>query len=188
MSEIRFSDGLPERATIAGTDKNPEELVGKVCAGCVRCEKRDRPGETGWHCSMQAYWRNISPEATACESYWDKAEQDELDRLRNEDEEKHREELWDVYSKREPVKLPIVNDGYGWIPKCPVCGEMPYSTTQCHWCGQRFLQDREVEEYSKPETEYMSCPMCGGKMMVNVSRYNGHRRGRCEECGMRFME
>ena len=24
-------------------------------------------------------------------------------------------------------------------PKCPHCGEMPYSYTQCQFCGQRFL-------------------------------------------------
>lgn len=42
MSEIRFADGLPERPMIAGTDKTPEELVGKACGGCIRCEERDR--------------------------------------------------------------------------------------------------------------------------------------------------
>lgn len=38
-----------------------------------------------------------------------------------------------------------MNDGYGMIPECPICGEMPYSTEQCYWCGQRFVQDEEVE-------------------------------------------
>lgn len=26
------------------------------------------------------------------------------------------------------------------VPKCPHCGEMPYSYTQCQFCGQRFLE------------------------------------------------
>lgn len=188
MSEIRFSDGLPERPVIAGTDKTPEELAGKVCGGCIRCKERDRPGETGWHCWRQSYWHDISPDDRACEMYWDKTEQAELERVRETEQDNHRKELWAIYSKREPVKLPIVNDGFGWIPECPVCGLMPYSTTQCHWCGQRFLLDEEVEEYNRLETAEMECPMCGEKMTVTVSSYNGHKSGHCEKCGVRFME
>ena len=40
----------------------------------------------------------------------------------------------------------------------------------------------------KPETAEMDCPMCGGKMIVTVSKYNGHKSGHCEKCGARFME
>lgn len=188
MSEIRFSDGLPERPVIAGTDKTLDELVGKVCGRCIRCAERDRQGETGWHCWRKSYWRDISPDDKACYEYWDKDEQNELDRLRDDEQENRRKELWAIYSKRDPVNLPIVNDGFGWIPKCPVCGEMPYSTTQCHWCGQRFLQDEVVEEYNKLEFKKMECPMCGAKMTVTVSRYNGHKSGHCEKCGARFIE
>ena len=39
-----------------------------------------------------------------------------------------------------------------------------------------------------PETAEMDCPMCGGKMIVTVSSYNGHKRGHCEKCGARFIE
>lgn len=78
-----------------------------------------------------------------------------------QDEENRRKELWNIYSKREPINLPIVNDGYGIIPECPICGEMPYSTKQCHWCGQRFIQDK-------------TCFLCGRKVIANVSKYNGH--------------
>ena len=86
------------------------------------------------------------------------------------------------------MKLPIVDDGYGMIPMCPVCGEMPYSTEQCHWCGQRFIQDEEVEEYGTPLTEEFNCPNCKKPGIAHISRYNGHRHFRCEYCGMAFME
>ena len=28
-------------------------------------------------------------------------------------------------------------------PQCPRCGEMPYSTIQCQFCGQRFTVEKE---------------------------------------------
>lgn len=59
--------------------------------------------------------------------------------------------------KARADKTPNHNDGYGMIPECPICGEMPYSTKQCHWCGQRFIQDKEVEEYEKPLTKEVTC-------------------------------
>ena len=93
MSEIRFSDGLPERPVIAGTDKTPDELVGKVCGRCIRCAERDRPGETGWHCWRKSYWHDISPDDKACDEYWDKDEQNELDRLRDDEQENRRKSL-----------------------------------------------------------------------------------------------
>ena len=40
----------------------------------------------------------------------------------------------------------------------------------------------------KPETAEMDCPMCGEKMTVTVSKYNGHKSGHCEKCGVRFIE
>lgn len=92
---------------------------------------------------------DVSPDNRACEMYWDKTEQAELERVRETEQDNHRKELWAIYSKREPVNLPIVNDGFGWIPKCPMCGE---------------------------------------KMTVTVSRYNGHKSGHCEKCGARFIE
>nr|DAF22454.1 MAG TPA: ribosome, girodazole, girolline, antibiotic complex, 50S [Caudoviricetes sp.] len=44
------------------------------------------------------------------------------------------------------------------------------------------------EREKKLETAEMDCPMCGGKMIVTVSRYNGHKSGHCKKCGARFME
>lgn len=104
-----------------------------------------------------------------------------------QDEENRRKELWNIYSKREPIKLPIINDGYGIIPECPICGEIPYSTKQCHWCGQRFIQDKEVEEYEKPLTKEVTCFSCGRKVIANVSKYNGHISYYCQ-CGTNFIE
>ena len=31
-------------------------------------------------------------------------------------------------------------------PECPYCGEMPYSTKRCVFCGQRFIQDEAIAE------------------------------------------
>ena len=49
---------------------------------------------------------------------------------------------------RKPVKLDYI-DSYDYItdsvipdsePRCPYCGEFPYSDSQCVFCGQRFIQ------------------------------------------------
>lgn len=140
----------------------------------MRCQSRKKKGETGYHCTTQPYTREISPEDKACVIYWDKEEEEKYKALIEKDKENRRKELWNIYSKREPIKLPIVNDGYGIIPECPICGEMPYSTKQCHWCGQRFIQDE-------------TCFLCGRKVIANVSKYNGHISYRCQ-CGTSFIE
>lgn len=187
MSEIKFSDGIPKRERRSSTSIYPEELLDKKCGGCVRCQSRKRKGETGYHCTTQPYTKDISPEDKACVIYWDKEEEEKYKALIAQDEENRRKELWNIYSKREPIKLPIINDGYGIIPECPICGEMPYSTKQCHWCGQRFIQDKEVEEYEKPMTKEVTCFSCGRKVIANVSKYNGHISYHCQ-CGTNFIE
>lgn len=71
-------------------------------------------------------------------------------------------------------------------PVCPHCGIMPYSLDECVFCGQRFIQDDNTEEYSKPpEEERQDCVMCGGKnSVVGVrAKINGHFHGQCEKCG-----
>lgn len=190
MSEIRFSDGIPERE-----DREkiiyPEELLDKKCGGCMRCQERDHlrgEWDVGYHCTMQNYKKDISPEDKACVHYWDRAEEMARKRQHEEDIENRRQELWAIYSDKPPVKLPIVHDGYGRIPKCPICGEMPYSTEQCHWCGQRFIQDEEIEEYSKPDVIEFKCPSCGTMGQAVRSKYNGHKHFHCKKCGMSFME
>lgn len=42
---------------------------------------------------------------------------------------------------RKPVKLNWVRDWGGLVPECPHCGEMPYSLTECVFCGQKFLEE-----------------------------------------------
>ena len=195
FGKTMFAQGLPERQERRNQDDvfiYPEELVDKTCGGCARCEPRDdhargRGKTDGWHCCMRNWNIDITPDHKACVSYWDREERDRVDRLKDQDQENRRNELWAIYAEKEPIKLPIVNDGYGMIPKCPVCGEMPYSTTQCHWCGQRFIQDEEVQEYAKPLTKPFKCPSCGTMGTANVSKYNGHKHFICKKCGLSFM-
>ena len=187
MSKIRFGDGIPEIKRRKSTDIYPEELLDKNVV-VVRCEKREGKDRKGYHCTCQSYKKDISPDDKACVIYWDKKEEKKAQAIHDQDIENRRKYLWNIYAKTEPVKLPIVHDGYGMIPMCPVCGEMPYSTKQCHWCGQRFVQDKDVDEYSKEESYETKCLQCGGKMIVIVSKYNGHKRGCCCKCGAMFME
>ena len=42
----------------------------------------------------------------------------------------------------------ITGCGMGW-PICPACGEMPYSTDQCLFCGQRFVGDEVVKKHTE---------------------------------------
>lgn len=193
--EVYFDEGIPDRkAERRNRLIYPEEIIDKKCGGCVRCKKRDHAyydtKAEGYHCTKLHYDVDITPDDRACVDYWDKAEEQELDRLHEQDVEKRRKELWAIYAEREPIKLPIVNDGYGMVPECPVCGEMPYDTEQCHFCGQRFIQDEKIEEYNKPDEWYEDCPSCGGKQTMHIgrSKYNGHKHGSCSACGMRWME
>ena len=184
-SEISFGDGIPDRGAIC-----PEisgEYKTKKCADCVRFGEREYI-KPGYACSMKHYDIDVFPEDAACEEFWSRERQEEWDKQYDRDIEKRREELWAVYAGKDPVKLPIVNDGYGFIPMCPACGEMPYSTEQCHWYGQRFIQDEQVEDYNKPLTEKCKCPNCGADGEIHIAKYNGHKSFHCEKCGMRWME
>ena len=191
-----FSQGIPERKERHNGGEifiYPEELIGKTCGACVRCEPRDdhakgRGKTDGWHCCMRDWDIDISPDHKACVSYWDKEEELRVERLKSQDQENRRKELWAIYAKKPPVKLPIVNDGYGRIPMCPVCGEMPYSTSQCHWCGQRFVQDETVTRYNEPDTIKCKCKNCGEPGLIFVSKYNGHKSFSCHRCGTSWME
>lgn len=133
---MKFSDGIPEGNAICETI--PNEYKEKKCSDCMRFGKRTHR-KSGYHCSMKDFDIDISPDDNACEEFWSRERQEALDILHEQDIEKRREELWKIYAEKEPVKLPIVFDGYDNIPMCPICGEMPYSTEQCHWCGQRFV-------------------------------------------------
>lgn len=188
-----FSRGIPKRKERKNSGEifiYPEELIDKKCGGCVRCKPRDGHGEKkdGWHCCMRDYKIDISPDHKACVDYWGRAEHERAERQHAEDTEKRRRELWAIYAEKPPIKLPIIHDGYGMIPKCPVCGEMPYDTEQCHWCGQRFTQDKETVDYATPKEIDFTCPSCGKPGKAGVSKYNGHKHFQCAFCGLAFME
>lgn len=104
-----------------------------------------------------------------------------------------------IGSFRKPVSLEWDDEFDGMrdkiipnaVPKCPHCGEMPYSYQRCVFCGQRFIQDDLAKERSKPpEIKHEDCFNCGGKNTVEYteSTLNGHKRGECINCGMKFME
>ena len=159
------------------------------CGGCCRCEPRDRKDETGCHCTMQDYQKDIDPEEEACFWYWDRNGQEKIDRAEAEKDEEEKQKKWEENKENPPVKLPIVFDGYGRIPMCPTCGDMPYSTEQCYWCGQRFLQGEDIEEYNTISEKTITCPFCGKQTMVGArSKYNNHFHGKCTNCGAMMME
>ncbi len=100
---------------------------------------------------------------------------------------------------RKPVPLEWIDSFNGMTdeiikngePKCPRCGEMPYSTYQCVFCGQRFIHDEKIEEFEKPsKIEHKDCVICGDKDSVSGTRakINGHFHGKCEKCGAVYME
>lgn len=189
--EVDFAAGVPEsteRRNSAEVFLYPEELIDKTCGGCVRCELRDHGDKDGYHCCMRDWNIDITPEHKACVAYWDREENERAEREKAEAVEKRRRELWAIYAERDPIKVPIVNDGYGLVPKCPICGEMPYSTEQCHWCGQRFIQDAETVEYATPKLVDYRCPTCGKVGKAHISKVNGHKNFFCDNCGFAFIE
>ena len=193
--EVDFGAMVPKSTERRNRDNvfiYPEEVIDKKCGGCMRCEERDRAfkgkAAEGWHCTMRGYDIDITPDHKACVSYWDKAEYERAAMEHDQAVEEAREKLWAIYAEKEPVKLTIKYDGYGNIPECPICGEMPYSTEQCYWCGQRFIQDEEVAEYATPKLIDWTCSNCGTVGKASVSKYNGHKSFRCEKCGMSFIE
>ena len=94
-----------------------------------------------------------------------------------------RNAVWKVKSAWDISRMQLIS-----IPECPICGEMPYSTEQCHWCGQRFVQDEEIEEYAKPLTENGKCISCGSDVVIHISKYNGHKRFHCDKCGCSVIQ
>lgn len=163
----------------------------KTCKGCVRCERvesRIKKHPTGWHCMCKDYDAGILPSDPACDIYWDRETYEKEEKEKAEKREKERLARWEKNKNNPPMKLPIVFDGYGYIPECPNCHDMPYSTEQCHWCGQRFIQDEEVQEYNKPLVKESKCISCGAPVLIRISRYNGHKSCHCKKCGAAWME
>lgn len=182
---VKFSEGLKDyREEMLG----PDDPKGHKCGECVRCEGWTCDGKVRHHCTNISHRADITPDDDACDIYWDRKKMIAAEAKHYKEIERRREELWSIYPDKVPVKLPIVFDGCGYIPKCPVCSEMPYSTKQCHWCGQRFIQDEETAEYEKPLTAEGTCFICGKPVTMHISRYNAHKSYKCEHCGVRMME
>lgn len=92
---------------------------------------------------------------------------------------------------KEPVKIEwqkSYDDGI--YPKCPSCGEMPYSYERCVFCGQKFIQDDpKLQEYAEePPQETIQCMICGGTVVGKRAKSNGHFHGQCDKCGAIVME
>ena len=151
-----------------------------------------------------AYVKNeITPNSKACEEWEHRAVWNA--KLRMGEIKSRSRRIFDVCVRvpfgrlRKPMRL-IWRDTYDGaadriihnaVPECPRCGEMPYSTKRCVFCGQRFIQDETIAEYNKPpEKVVRNCPMCGGeKTLVGTrAKCNGHFHGKCEKCGCVRME
>lgn len=88
--------------------------------------------------------------------------------------------------KKPPIKIGWESEYGSVFPQCPACGEMPYSTERCTFCGQRFIQDDPILiEYNKPTPEEtLVCPVCGKETFVgHRAKCNGHFHGYCGQCG-----
>lgn len=100
--------------------------------------------------------------------------------------DKKRPKRWAKH--RPPVVLPFVDDYDGsMVPECPTCHEMPYSTKECYWCGQRFIQDKTAKEFSTAHIEQGTCINCGAPVEVQVANINGQRNYHCYKCGCTVM-
>lgn len=177
-------------------------MKNKVCGGCYRFkENSDRPQRYNCSCHHRED-EDVFAEAEACEIYWDKAEYEEECKKREEEQEAKRLKAWEENKDKPPVKI-------GWgtsydhrtdscvpIIECPTCGEMPYSTEQCHWCGTRFIQNDEqlqtwLEANSGSKEEITDC-YCGGKNTKHIMYHKAQgewrvSNGWCDKCGMRFI-
>ncbi len=163
---------------------------------------KPRPG-IKLHCTGVMVEREITPNAKACKNWEHRAAWNTKLRMREIKSRARR--IIDICIRvpigglRKPIRL-MWNDVCDGAtdkiirnaePKCPHCGEMPYSTVQCVFCGQRFIQDEAIAEYNKPpEKVVMNCPMCGGeKTLIGArAKCNGHFHGKCEKCGCEIME
>ena len=90
----------------------------------------------------------------------------------------------------EPVELKWVV-GYSMLePQCPKCKEMPYSTSYCMFCGQRFIIHEPTEEERRQAFEekkknikgatwnekFFACDNCGEDIEKSCS-WVGHFDG-----------
>lgn len=154
---------------------------------CFRCIKSKDGGHTC--AAINHKGLRISADGPACKNFISRNALEKQWKKEDRKAEKERKRKWAVNEKNDPVRLKLVNDGEGIIPECPVCGEMPYSTKQCYWCGQKFIQTDEVQEYAKPKKRKVECFVCGSTNCIEtISNYNSHKHIYCQDCGMLIME
>lgn len=159
--------------------------AGHTCSECVRFRRKSNGV---CKCTDIHKPNPINADDPACKGYWDAAIYEAHDKAEREAQERERLAAIEKGKLNPPCELPIVHDGYGYIPMCPNCNNPPYDYEQCQCCGQRFLPSKAIEEYSKPLTEEMTCFQCGKPVTALKSRYNGHRHYLCPNCGCVMME
>lgn len=154
-------------------------------------------------CTSVSMGSEITLDSKACEHWEHRAVWNA--KLRMEGIKSRARRIFDVCIRvpigglRKPVRL-MWQDTYDGatdriirnaVPECPRCGEMPYNTKRCVFCGQRFIQDEVVAEYNKPpEKVVLNCPRCGGENTLIGARAkcNRHFHGKCEKCGCELTE
>lgn len=128
----------------------------------------------------------------------DWADQQALDAAEAERAARERLERWGK-NKNNPTRPAKWKRDWDYIGECetgampfrPNCNEPLYETGQCYFCGQRIENDTQMQEFNTPPDEKrMDCFMCGEKdsIIYTESKYNGHKRGHCEKCGIQFIE
>lgn len=179
--------GLKQRESISFADISKKPRKG-VAVKCMSVHKKDAPKANDYGCEYHKYrctWN--------LEQWWRWSFMYKLRR-------------WfcvhircPIGGLRKPVPLEWVDSFDGMTdkiipnsePRCPHCGEMPYSTEQCVFCGQRFVQDgQRRREAEPPKVETMDCFICGGEGTMKGCRakINGHFHGKCEKCEAVMME
>lgn len=176
-----------------------------TCGGCTRFRENSGFPSQKYNCICHKREDNeVFADAKACDIYLDKIQCDKEEEERKLRELERRAILHEETKNNPPVKLEfspsydfhtdnIIERGE---PKCPYCGEMPYSLEECVFCGTKFLQDDEetknfVEQNSGEKEEISECLVCGEKYMHMISRrvngewHVGH--GYCDKCGMKFI-
>lgn len=174
-----------------------DDYTKMTCGGCVRFREDWRTPGT-YRCSYVNGPKSIESGTPACKDYWDKAEQAALEEIERVQAEDARQRAWEQNKDNPPRPAKWVRDWdemrgrwTGAMPFCPNCDEPLYETDRCYFCGQKIEQDAEMAKFQEPpEEKRMDCIICGGENTVVYvkSGYNGHKQGKCEKCGMRFME
>ena len=137
----------------------------KKCRSCFRCNQRDNDYRGGWWDISKKPKENkdiyccsaCSPDiddwnTKACESYeprWYWNARQLYGKYRYLARRWYEEHIrTKIGALRPPVELEWVASYDGMRdeiipngePRCPYCGEMPYSVESCVFCGQRFIQ------------------------------------------------